>query len=82
LNEPDDEEIKSLLNPPDTDDYQAIEDGRKGAIARVRFNTAQNDTFAFSLIKIWVALAEALAPIFAMFAKKSVSPKLKIDNKK
>ena|GEM_PF-6333273 len=82
MSEHDDEAIKSLLNTPDTDNYQAIENGRKGAIARARFTTAQQDTFAFSLIKIWVALAEALAPIFAMFAKKSMASKPKVDNKK
>lgn len=79
MSEPDDEAIKSLLNTSKNDDYEAIEERRKGAIARAKFNTAQKDTFALSLVKIWVALAEALAPIFAFIAKKSSATK---NNKK
>lgn len=82
MNEPDDEAIRSLLNSSNSDPLTAIEKQRKGALARAKFSTAQQDTFAFSLVKIWVALAEALAPVFALLAKKSTRPKTNIDNKK
>ena len=81
VSESEDEEIKSLLNPINDDNDHAIESHRRAAIARAKFNTIQKDTFAFSLVKIWVALAEALAPVFAFFAKKSNTPASKKNNK-
>ena len=84
MNEHDDEAIKSLLNTSNdrNNDDQAIEGQRKAALARAKFNTAQQDTFALSLIKIWVALAEALAPVFALLAKKQKSELPKTHHKK
>lgn len=82
MSEPDDDAIKSLLNTEINADDKAITSHRKAAIARAKFNTIQKDTFAFSFVKIWVALAEALAPIFAFLAKKSQHPNPKKHIKK
>jgi len=37
------------------------------------FNVAKKDAISFSLIKIWTAIAEMLAPLFANFAAKKYS---------
>jgi hypothetical protein len=43
---------------------------------RTRMNLAQRDTTTFAFVRLWTTLAELLAPIFAAFAAKKVSPHL------
>lgn len=52
------------------------EDRIEKAIKRGRTSLGQQQTMSFMLIKIWVAVAKILAPLFAGMAKKQASARM------
>lgn len=67
-----DQQLKALFSA-DLADQDKKNDHVRTAISRTRFNVAKKDAVSFSLVKIWIAIAEMLAPLFAHFAAKKYS---------
>lgn len=74
--DPSDHKIKALFGSAPALPEETIEKQRSKTIHRARSSVGQRDTILFAFIKMWTALADVLAPLFANFsAKKSVSTK-------
>ncbi len=68
-----DQQIQALFN---NDTITPPNDQQKRLRKRVSFNMAQRDTTLFAFVRLWTALAELLAPIFATIAAKRNITKL------
>jgi len=62
-----DQQIQAFF---DTDTITPPNDQQTQLRKRVSINMAQRDTTLFAFVRLWAALAELLAPIFATIAAK------------
>ncbi|MEM8983314.1 MAG: hypothetical protein AAGC71_09820 [Pseudomonadota bacterium] len=70
MSDNDDTRIKALFDaapPPDADPEH---DPLDRVMPRVRAGVGQRDTLLFAIVRIWTAIAEMLAPVFAQLGER------------
>ena len=65
-----DDKISALFAAAQEPDDDASSDRLARAMKRVRASVGQRDSLLFAFVKIWTAIAEMLAPIFAQLGER------------
>ena len=72
-----DDKIRALLNAPAEPDDTRSDDRIARAMKRMRVSVGQRDSLLFAVVKIWTAIAELLAPIFAQLGERRAAHNLR-----